>query len=111
MNGKESSYGQEAFSQGFEAEADYVGLYMLARAGYETESAANFWRKMAEKMPAQSNSLTGTHPPTAYRYLMLAKTHAEIEKKKAAKKNLLPERLVTNERPKRKYLGGNRRKF
>lgn len=85
--------GQEAFSQGFEAEADYVGLYMLARAGYETESAATFWRKMAEGMPAKNNSLTGTHPLTAYRYLMLAKAHTEIEGKKAKGEILLPNRL------------------
>ena len=85
--------GQKAFSQGFEAEADYVGLYMLARAGYETASAATFWRKMAERMPAKSNSLTGTHPPTAYRYLMLAKAHTEIERKKAKGEILLPNRV------------------
>lgn len=84
--------GQEAFSQAFEAEADYVGLYILARAGYQTEFAANFWREMGKSMPAANNSLTGTHPPTAYRYLMLAKAHAEIEEKKAKGETLEPNR-------------------
>ena len=40
--------GVAAFSQAFELEADYVGLYILARAGYPTKNAAAFWRKMAE---------------------------------------------------------------
>lgn len=92
--------GQKAFSQEFEAEADYIGLYILARAGYSTEEVANFWQRMAREMPMESNSLVGTHPPTAYRYLMLSKAHAEIEKKKVSGEVLLPERLGTSEKPK-----------
>lgn len=84
--------GQNAFTQQFEAEADYIGLYVLARAGYSTENVASFWQKMGREMPIESNSLTGTHPPTAYRYLMLNKTHAEIESKKAKGEALLPNR-------------------
>lgn len=86
--------GADAFSQAFELEADYIGLYILARAGYSTENAADFWRKIAEQSPLESNSLTGTHPPTAERYISLTKTHAEIERKKANKEELLPNRMV-----------------
>ena len=89
--------GAVAFSQEFELEADYVALYILARAGYSTENAADFWRKMAERSPLDSNSLTGTHPPTAQRYLLLSKTHAEIEKKKAEGQPLLPNRIRAEE--------------
>ena len=89
--------GATAFSQAFELEADYVALYILARAGYSTENAADFWRKMAERSPLDSNSLTGTHPPTAQRYLLLSKTHAEIEKKKAEGLPLLPNRSGAEE--------------
>ena len=96
--------GQQMFSQEFEAEADYLGLYILARAGYSTEKVADFWRKLAREMPMESNSLVGTHPPTAYRYLMLSKTHLEIEKKKASGSPLLPERLITVDEPKHKRI-------
>ena len=34
-------------SPAFEAEADYVGLYYMARAGYDIGHAEDFWRKMA----------------------------------------------------------------
>jgi predicted Zn-dependent protease len=36
-----------AYSPAFEQEADYVGLYYTARAGFDISSAANFWRRMA----------------------------------------------------------------
>ncbi len=84
--------GAIAFSQAFEQEADYVGLYLMARAGFDTEGAADFWRRMAERNPVASNNFRGTHPPTAHRYLQLYKTHAEIERKKAEGSPLVPNR-------------------
>ena len=84
--------GAMAFSQEFELEADYIGMYLLARAGYPTDKAADFWRKMAERAPLKSNTFTGTHPPAAERYLLLKKTHEEIEAKKAKGDKLLPNR-------------------
>lgn len=87
-----AAVGAMVFSQEFELEADYIGMYLLARAGYPTDNAADFWRKMAERDPIKSNSFTGTHPPTAERYLLLKKTHEEIEAKKARGEKLLPNR-------------------
>lgn len=84
--------GATAFSQAFEQEADYVGLYLMARAGFDTEGAADFWRRMATRNPVASNNLSSTHPPTAHRYLLLDKTHAEIERKKAEGGSLVPNR-------------------
>ena len=84
--------GTVAFSQSFELEADYIGLYILARAGFSTKNAAGFWRRMAEKSPLQSNSMMGTHPPTSQRYLLLRKTHLEIEHKKESGESLMPNR-------------------
>lgn len=84
--------GATAFSQAFEQEADYVGLYLMARAGFDTEGAADFWRLMAARNPVASNNFSGTHPPTAHRYLLLDKTHAEIERKKAESSPLVPNR-------------------
>ena len=87
--------GAGAFSQPFELEADYVGLYLLARAGYPTKDAAAFWRKMAARAPLASNTFTGTHPPSAERYLLLEKTHKEIEEKRAKGQPLLPNRALS----------------
>lgn len=84
--------GASMYSQAFEEEADYVGMYLMARAGYSTKGVENFWRRMAESNPIGSNSLAGTHPPTSKRYLLLAKTHHEIELKKSSGKPLLPSR-------------------
>lgn len=84
--------GAMAFSQEYELESDYVGMYLLARAGYPTDKAADFWRKMAARDPLKSNRFTGSHPPTAERYLLLEKTHKEIEAKKAKGEKLLPNR-------------------
>ena len=89
--------GATAFSQSFELEADYVGLYIMARAGYYTGRAAGFWRKMGQRNPLDSNDITGTHPPTAERYILLEKTHAEIRQKITEGQPLEPNRLK-NER-------------
>ena len=34
-----------------EADADYVGLYIMARGGFEIEKAPNFWRRLAAAFP------------------------------------------------------------
>ena len=83
--------GATAFSQSFELEADYVGLYIMARAGYYTGRAAGFWRKMGQRNPLDSNDITGT--PTAERYILLEKTHAEIRQKITEGQLLEPNRL------------------
>ena len=91
-----SSYGQQAavlrYSQGFEREADYIGMYILDHAGYDASQAAAFWRRMASLNPDSIFSGT-THPTTAERYLMLDKTYAEIQRKKTAGQPLIPTRL------------------
>ncbi len=87
--------GAMSFSQEFELEADYIGLYIMARAGYPTDHAADFWRKMAERGPLDSNSLTGSHPPTSERYILLSKTHLEIKKKIVDGKKLFPNQTIT----------------
>ena len=84
--------GANAFSQEFEQEADYVGMYLLARAGYSTDGVESFWRRIAERNPEKANSFDGTHPSSAYRYILIERTHAEIEKKKKEGLPLLPNR-------------------
>ncbi|MZH02794.1 MAG: M48 family metalloprotease [Nitrospinae bacterium] len=70
------------FSQELEFEADYVGLYMMAKSGLPIEDAPNFWRKMATVHPASINANhAASHPATSQRFLALEKTVQEIKNK------------------------------
>ena len=81
-----------AFSQEFEAEADYVGLYIMARAGMDVEQAPNLWRRMAAAFPdAIATNVNATHPSTPQRFVALEKTVAEIAEKRRVGAPLLPE--------------------
>lgn len=73
----------------FEAEADYVGLYYMARAGYRTEGAEEFWRKMAAEAPS-SIFIKSDHPPTPERFLAISAASKEVEAKRAAGEALVP---------------------
>lgn len=82
-----------AYSQEFEAEADYVGLYLMAHAQLDIERAPKFWRRMAAANPsAIRTSYSSTHPATAYRLLALEETVKEINTKRAAGAPLEPEK-------------------
>lgn len=83
--------GARAYSQEFEAEADYVGLYIMARAGGDIDNAPQFWRRMATLSPgAIQSSHMSTHPATPERFVALEETVKEIKVKKAAGKPLVP---------------------
>ena len=86
-----SDIGALAFSQGFEAEADYVGLYHTSRAGYNIQNAPNFWRRMGAKNPAGIHLAGTSHPSTAKRFIALEQAVKEINTKKANKQKLVPE--------------------
>lgn len=81
------------YSKDFEAEADYVGLYFTARAGYDIEKAPNFWRRMASANPGsiQQRGFGASHPSTPERFVALEKIVEEIQAKKAAGKDLTPQ--------------------
>jgi len=86
------SIGARAYSQAFENEADYVGLYIMARAGIDTQGAALFWRRMAVEHPASINSNhASTHPATAERFIAIEKTIEQIEEKKQNRQSLVPD--------------------
>ncbi|MEO8561673.1 MAG: M48 family metalloprotease [bacterium] len=72
--------GAMAFSQDFEREADYVGLYILAWAGQPTDNAAQLWRRLAIEHPAEITFAT-THPTTAERFVRLEQWQGEINRK------------------------------
>jgi predicted Zn-dependent protease len=85
--------GGMAFSKGFEAEADYVGLYVAARAGYEIADAPNFWRRMAVEHPGNiKKNFSATHPSAPERFTALEETVRQIEKKRQNGELLMPEK-------------------
>jgi hypothetical protein len=83
----------QTFSKGYEAEADYVGMYILAIAGYPIGDVADFWRRMGREVPGSiANRWISTHPGTAERYLALEMTEQEIKQKMANGLPIRPER-------------------
>ena len=87
--------GAGAYSVAFEQEADYVGLYALARAGYPIDGAADVWRLMATADP-KSITFAGLHPTSPERYLGMEQHIREIKGKLAAKLPLVPEGVEEN---------------
>lgn len=73
-----------------EYEADYVGLYLAARAGLDYELAPEFLRKLAVNSPSTISRDT-THPQYAQRFVSQEAAIAEIRKKTALGQPLLPE--------------------
>lgn len=84
-----SDIGRLMFSQEFESEADYVGLYFMARAGFSIEGAENFWRRMAAESP-RGIRFAYTHPTTAERFVGLEAASAEIALKVSSGEELRP---------------------
>lgn len=82
--------GAMTYSQDFEREADYVGMYMLARAGLPLDNAPMFWRHFATISPS-SIAYASTHPTTAERFVLLEQIATEIEEKQHSGLALLPE--------------------
>lgn len=80
------------FSEEMEKDADYMGLYFAARAGYEISVAPDFWRRMAVEHPATiKDNMLATHPSSPERSVALRQVVAEIERKRAEERPLRPE--------------------
>lgn len=72
-------------------DADRLGLFMLARAGYDPMNLARVSQRLAELAPtSQSNSYSALHPWTEERRTLALATVKEIRQKQAAKKPLVP---------------------
>lgn len=83
--------GVKPMPQTLDAMADKLSLYMLARAGYSTDNAPSFWKRLASQYPASAlNGYIALHPATDYRVAAMEKTIKEIKAKKASKRPLLP---------------------
>jgi len=86
-----SNMAAQAYSQEFESEADYVGLYMNELAGYEIKDAAYFWRKMGVKHPGSiGKNHAASHPSSPERFVSIEDTINEINQKKSAGEELMP---------------------
>lgn len=85
-----SNAGASSYSVEFEQEADYVGLYFMAQAGYRIDEAPNFWRRMATSNSA-SITMKSSHPTAPERFLALETTVKEIKGKMASNQPLNPE--------------------
>jgi hypothetical protein len=86
-----SKMAAQAYSQDFEAEADYVGLYVTELAGYDISNAAYFWRKMGVKHPASINkNHAASHPSTPERFVAIEESIKEINQKKESGQELMP---------------------
>lgn len=85
-----ASAGSNAYSPDFESEADYIALYMLARAGFDYTKSAEFWRKMSVNNPNAIYTTT-THPSNSARFVQMQKTMDEIQRKRNANQPLVPE--------------------
>lgn len=83
--------GASAYSQEFEAEADYVGLYLMANAGLPISDAPKFWRRMAAAHPQNiKTNHSASHPSTSYRMVALEETVREIQGKVDRGEPLVP---------------------
>ena len=85
--------GARAFSVGFEREADYIGAYYVARAGYDLAGAEEVWRAISLESP-DSILITATHPITPARFVQMQKVAAEIADKHRRNVPLMPELKV-----------------
>lgn len=75
-----------------EADADYVGLYIMARGGFEIEKASEFWRRMAAAFPGMIDS-SSTHPLMPARFVAIRKTTEEIRRREAKGLPLVPKQI------------------
>ncbi|MCX8071583.1 MAG: M48 family metallopeptidase [Candidatus Binatia bacterium] len=72
------------FSRSQEAEADYIGLILMAKAGYDPESALGLWQRFAEHDKERPPELLSTHPDPATRARNMRKWIPEAKRYFAA---------------------------
>lgn len=97
-DGAFSNAGASAYSKDFELEADYAGLYLAHRAGYDISQAANVWRKMAiETGSATTKQFNTTHPSSPKRFVAQERAYAEIIQKEIDGQPMLPDKLAVVE--------------
>jgi predicted Zn-dependent protease len=79
-----------------EVQADYVGSYVMARAGYDLQAVKGLWRRMERLSSRQlSPEMAKTHPTTVERLAAFEVTLKEIEEKRGRGELLQPVREKT----------------
>lgn len=76
-----------------EAQADYVGSYIMARAGYDLQAVRQIWQRLRDMHPQASisgQSFERSHPTTDERLAAFEVTVLEIENKRARGELLEP---------------------
>lgn len=71
-------------SRSLEVQADYVGAYLMARAGYDLEAVREFWRRLGQMHSQQADpaqEFDQSHPTTEERIKAFETTLKEIEPK------------------------------
>jgi predicted Zn-dependent protease len=74
-----------------EARADYVGAFIMARAGYDVQAIKQFWHRL-ESLRSRENTpaMDRDHPTTAERLAAFEETLKEIEDKRQRGESLEP---------------------
>jgi len=76
-------------TRSFEQEADYIGLYLAARAGLDISDAERVFEGFSKVSP-RSTYGNRTHPVTPQRVLAVMATREEIQAKQAAGEEMIP---------------------
>ena len=85
-----------------EREADHVGIYLVARAGFDFRRAATLWRRWGVMSPNMiSDRWSRVHPGTAERVVRMSESIAEVENKMRTGEPLVPYGMREPERPDR----------
>ena len=83
--------GASQYSPAFEAEADYVALYMMAQADFKLPAAPNLWRRLAAVNPqAAEDQPLASHPTAPARFVLLDRIVREIREKQKRGEALVP---------------------
>jgi predicted Zn-dependent protease len=82
--------GSRAYSVAFEREADYVGAYFAARAGYDLAGTEEFWFAMGQTHPDDLR-FARTHPTSPVRFLQMKKVAEDIAEKQRNHLPLVPD--------------------
>jgi predicted Zn-dependent protease len=80
---------QARYSVAFEQESDYVGIYFMERAGFDTAGVASFWRRMAANDSRTITQRT-SHPTSPERFIAIDRAQKEVAAKKKAGQPLVP---------------------
>jgi len=62
-----------------ESEADEIGIYLMAKAGYNVHEALNFWKNMSAGNKKAPNEFFSTHPSSSTRIANISRVIKKLE--------------------------------